>query len=520
MEEKAIASRPRDLGPNEVYRRVIKGFGAQGAQLLIRTAQQIIFVPVLIGTWGQSVYEDWVVMFAAMGLVAILELGTQTYFGNQLLAHWAAGDKTGFNRIIGNAMGVYIIVTLVSAGLFVISFSLINWPLMVSTDALAPVSASLILFFLALGNVILIPLGMINSIYRARGEFIRFVNFGTLLLIIQILGQLGTLFVFKSPVAFAIAYAASTCLGCFILIADQKHRYPDIVYRISIPSVLELRELSSKAPLYLLNSAATSLIMHGPIIILDALSPLGGAAAAFATSRVLIGVLRQLIHQMAHSSGVEMAYQYAKNDVVALQSLYLHTGKMIGVVFGLFAGPLIIILEPFFRLWTRGEIIFDHWLFWILLGTVFLALPGQVAMMMFYYTNRPRPVAVAGGLHALLGLILCTSLSGRFGAVGAAVSMGVAEVVMYALYLPIASQASSRTSLLAFLTRTYGIALVSLAVSYITARLVAAVITLNDYVGLVMFGAVWSLMAIVPALLLLPNPLQASLRRWLWASHS
>jgi O-antigen/teichoic acid export membrane protein len=492
------------MGPDErgLQQRLAKGFGSQGLQLAARLTQQIVLVPLLIAAWSERVYQDWIVLFAAANLVPMLELGTQAYFGNLLLDCWARGNRSGFRRTLHLSFGVQAIIVLAACTFAAAASLVLDWPNVFRIQVLPHREAVLAILLLAIGNLATVPQGLMTTIYRARGDFSRYVNITTLMIGLETSGMAAVVLLGGSPVATAAVYTTAIALTWILLVIDQHKRYPDLHHGLRLPSRAELGEIAGTAPFHFVNSATTIVVANGPILILQAVSP-GAAIVAFSASRVVVGILRQLVHQMAHACGVEMARQRAQAELVALRLLFLQTGRMAGALFGLLGGALLVVGGPFFQIWMRGNVAFEPWLFAALLLNVFLVLPGQAPLTMLFYSNQPRPISLAYAGHTIGGLILVALLAPRFGATGAAVGMGVAECAMIGLWLARRGACLVGISFLPYLLTTLGIAILCFAVSFGVARVASLITVPHRFADLLIFGAIWLAMMTGPAFLLM-----------------
>src|SRR5262249_48895872 len=68
--------------------RLLRSFGFQSLDVVLRVVQHLIIVPVLIWAWGADLYQDWIVLLAATNFLSILDFGMQTFFVNSMLVAW------------------------------------------------------------------------------------------------------------------------------------------------------------------------------------------------------------------------------------------------------------------------------------------------------------------------------------------------------------------------------------------------------------------------------------------------
>ncbi len=493
---------PTGLAGSALGRRLLKSFGAQGLHLGVRTLQQIGLVPILMTFWGQERYENWLVLFATAGFVALLEGGTQAYFGNLLLATWVSGERHAFERALAVTIAVQCLILCGAITLAIIIHLSVDWRAVLGVTNMSERDTAMTLGFLCLGNLAAIPLSTLSAIYKARGNFSRFINYATIILSLETLGVIATVVLGGSMPATAAMFAASVALSGCVLIVDLNRIYPDLCWGISLPDRSEVRSLLRTAPLFFVNSATNVISISVPIIILKTMGG-AGAVAAFTICRLLTGILRQVTHQMAHATGAELARQYLRGKSERLKQLFSLSGGMLAVVFGAGAALLFATAQPLLALWTHGAIGLDPILLGVLLAGIYLVLPGQVALTLFYYTNRPAPLSLAHGVYSSVGPALCLFLVPLYGATGAALAMSVPEVIMVGLWLAHAGCVLTGVSTVRFLLTTYGIGLASFIVSYLVARPITQSLSPHNLGDFAIIGLGWLALMAGPAALLL-----------------
>jgi O-antigen/teichoic acid export membrane protein len=494
-------------------RRLILGYSAQGLFLAVRTLEQIVLVPFFIAAWGTDLYRDWLVLFAAAGFVPLIDLGMTYHFQNALRAAWARADRAAFERLLQIRLGIYLGLLaiigplVVGAGLCLLAHGVIG------LHAMSPRSAGAVFALLALHNLLTLVQHYLSGIHVARNDFDRAVLFLAVALIVQIGAVAGALGAGAAPPAVAALFLAMLLIfGCAPFALDQLRRYPDLSYRIALPSRQELRQVAAKSLLFWVPYAGLTMQIHAPVLLLGQLATLPSAVVAFTVARTLTGLVRQLGQQLAHASGIEMARQAAQKDLGALRSLAMTTGRLISGLVGLLAGGLWVAAEPAIRLWTHGQVPYDPWLIGMLLATVMVITPAQVGYVALHYTNQPLRLAIAFVVQATGGLLLSAALIPGFGALGVALGMGAAEMLAIGGFVSIAGLGVETVPVAAFLRSTYGSALAAFALGAAVAAPLRYLLSPDGLSVLLLFGLAWLGIAGLPAVYLLLRPDQ---RSWL-----
>lgn len=498
-------------GETGLIRRLALGFGVLGGGFLATTALQIVLVPVFLAAWGAERYADWLVLQAAAALVVLADPGLH---GQAVALRLAAarGDAAGFQRVLSTGLGAYALLSVGLGTLF---------GLLVMTDAAALVGVATddgsALLLLSLSGVAMMPRGLVASVYFARGEFGR--ETGTHL--VAVLGQMaaagGAAFAGSGLTGAAAAHVVATVLlGWLPLVLDIRRRHPDVSLRPALPRRGDLAEMGTRAPLYALIQGATTVLPHAPVLLLGGLGAPPEAVVAFTTMRTFTGLARQPASQLSSIAGIEMARQLVQGDRAGLRRLHAGVGRMMGALTGLLGGLLAVLGPSFFVVWTHGAVVFDPVLAGVFLVTVVLLAPGYGGMSLLRHGDRPRPLALALVAQAILVAGLCVLLippAGGWGAaVGAALAVGLAELMTFGLGLGVVAgrvvgEPPVRHAAVALAALLPG-ALVGAGAALMVERLVPV----GGLAGVLAFTASWAVLVAPAAPFLL---LDAGQRGWL-----
>lgn len=494
-----------------VKRRLFWSFGAQSVAILLRIVQQIVLVPILIKAWGTALYADWITISSAVALLSMLDLGMQIYFGNAMLIAWSRQDITAYRRYLGTAFALYSVVLTAVAATLIATTLLLSWPTFLGTRALSPQSALWTTGLLAISTLSLIPFGVVTAVYRARGDYGRGgvwaimveAGRGIGLCVVAVLG--GT------PVACACLYLVAGLIFWIVVLFDQRRLYGEFSLCIHFPAAHELREAIAGSALYVATGVSAPIILNGPVLLLGALAASSDAVAAFSVSRTFTGFLRQVVNQLCHPIGAELARQQAVGDMPKFGQLLLSAARMVAGSAGLLAGFTVVAAGPFIHIWTAGKITYDPWLIGAFVSTIVLTAPAQVALMLFLYNNKPRVLVATYCAFAAGTLLFCALFIGSYAAAGAAAGAGLAEFLSIGLLLPRAAAAIAITPVVVYLSRSYVVAGLAFCMSYVVAEGLENLIVPRSLGLLSFFGVAWAVATAVPSFFLL---LASRERRW------
>lgn len=470
--------------------------------ILLRVAQQVVLVPILISGWGVRLYEDWIVLFSAVSMLTMIDLGMQIYFGNAMLIAWSRGNLAEYRRHFAVAMGFYASVLVATAAvLAAIAIPLANH-LFAQLHVMTGASAMWTAVVLAASTLGLVPFGMLTAVYRAHGDYSRGATIGIVTESLRGLGVCTVALLGGSPLAAALVYLSMAALSWAAVVFDQRRTYRERLLSVTLPTRSEAIETVHRSSLYMAPTLATPIVINGPVLLMGFLQSAPGAVVAFTITRTLTGFMRQIVSQFSHPIGAELSRLEASGERAKMRRLFGAAGRFVSGAAGLLGGFILVAGAPFIRLWTHGEIDSEGPLLVIFVVTIILMAPAQVALMMFQYNNRPTVLAVSHGLYAAGTVLLCVLLVGRFSALGAALSVGIAECLSVGFLLPFAASRDMSVRMGGYYGLSYFVAIVALAVGYGAAWALARMVSAESVVGFLTLGALWSL-AVAPAALFL-----------------
>src|SRR5579859_562715 len=81
-----------------MFKRILKTLAALGAGHGIQTLTQLLLPPAFIAAYGVNAFGEWLVLAAAVGYLATLDFGLQTYVLNELTMLYHRRDWEQFHR--------------------------------------------------------------------------------------------------------------------------------------------------------------------------------------------------------------------------------------------------------------------------------------------------------------------------------------------------------------------------------------------------------------------------------------
>jgi O-antigen/teichoic acid export membrane protein len=476
-------------------RRLAVNYFFQLLNQLVRICEQLLLVPLFLSAWGTDIYKDWVVLYAIMVFLTSCNFGTETYFGNRFIDFVARNDREAFRRELMTSLFCTLAVgALVLGASYAVLFGYSGGLLPSGLEA-ATIYRCLLLMTLPV--VFIFAQQTLLTVYRAEGEFSRGECAYAIYACVQMIAVTIALAAKLPPTAAASVYLVMPGLLLIGIMIDLKLRYRDIVFGLRVPTLADLRRILPQSLLFFTLPLSLALVQSGPVMLFGAMGVAALPVLSYTLIRTFTGLTRQAANQFAVGSGIEMARHQVRGEGEACRRLYDATGQIVTILVGLFGGFTIWAADPFLTLWTHGTVHSNEIMVLGFLGGIFLAAPGQAALMLLNYTNTAKPLAIAWCSQAFVGLALSAALVPVVGVVGAAFSFAAAESVAVGFWLPLVVQRRFGFSAIHHLARGFVWGVLAFGWSAFVAKL-AFELGLSGFKGLAATVALWAIVALPP----------------------
>lgn len=495
----------------DLRRNLASSFGVQGLFIGLRIAQQLLLVPILIGRWGAAIYQDWLVISSAAALFSMLDAGLQVYFGNALMIAWSQGDMASFRRQFAISASFYLVVICFGAAMLAALIAAFDPAALLGARTLSD-SDVLWTFLPLVGSTLcLVPFGLCGALYRVHADYVNGTLRAAAADSARGFGVCAVALLGAGPVVAGWCYLIIALLLWISTLADLRKRFGPLPAGLARPTLDEVRETLSRASLYLVPTSVAPLILNVPILLLGRFGAADGEAVAFSVARTYAGFVRQIVVQMCHPLGSEMARQQAMGDGEKLRRTYLAGGRLTSGLAGLLSGFTLAAAGPFIVLWTHGAVSYDPLLIAAFLLATLLTAPAQISQMLFLYNNRPATLVVAQSAYAGGAILLCVLAIPVFQAAGAAWGVGLAEALSLGLFVPFAAARLTGIGLGRYLTQGCLVAGTMFAGSWAVAAGLGRLLAPNSYSMLIVMGLGWAVIVAGPSFRVL---LSSAERAW------
>ena len=273
--------------------------------MVFEIGHRFALVPLYLVAWPVDLYDEWLVVQAAVIFLPLADLDIMPYFSSAATMAWARRDAATFDRLLRIAFGLYSLFIALATPLYVAAVLLIAPEGGLDHGAMSASAELQVWLALSLFHP---PHPAGGAPGHLSGQDLP--RPGDPRRAAEGVGPIGG----GRRHAPAPRLTGATGLaaprdGYVPLVADQKRRYPDLCYRLALPSRVELRSFIGNLGWFTVLPVADRLIANGPVLVLGLVAS-EAAVVVFSTLRVLAGVIRAGAERLSFLAGAEMAALY------------------------------------------------------------------------------------------------------------------------------------------------------------------------------------------------------------------
>lgn len=416
--------------PESRAQRLFGGWSANLVQVALGITQQVALIPVLLHYWSSEILAGWLVIYAAGNLAFVADMGLQARAINRFLSFRSSADCNGRTAAFYSGMlRLYLVFTAALIALLLASIAI--WPPSVTLgfEKLPQFDAAFVV--MVAGILLLMPSGLITSLYRARGLYGRVVqrqNWGTL---IAQLGQLIAVVTTGSLLAVALAYVLVQLLtALWFLVIDGPLLFPYLRRRSTAPSWRWARGQFAAAAPFAVANVTEAVLVNLPVLLVSAFVADRVAVAQWGLTRVAAGLLRSLCMQASLPLAAELGEDHSLGQKERLRHLYARGSVFVTLLASAAVAALLPFWQDFFALWTHGSIPYSATLTCVLLIGAGLVAPSLLALGFANYSNQGELLARGKGMQLALFLVLSLLLIPPMGPLGAALAVVASDLLI------------------------------------------------------------------------------------------
>lgn len=394
-------------------------------------ALQVLLVPVYLSHWSVETYGVWLSLYAVMSILCLLDFGHQEFLAYEFL-RLGRGNAPEVSRYLWSGIVVSIVINVVEVA-FLLFFSTSGaLPLLLGkANTLDPALVRDAGYVLLVQSIIGPVTSIAGLFFRALspfGHFARMIWWGLL-----------------TSTAAAVVPVTAVSLGADLWITGLATACATVL--CNIPVYIDLVGLARREAIKFSRPSwklgyynfTRSLAIFGKVLLENVrqqgvrlvLAPLSGAAGlvAFSTMRTGANVALQGLRTIINPLMPELVRFLHQRDQERVDASF---GIVWIMVVALMAPAIVLLqafIEPFFAIWTRGQVPFDPLLFAVLSLTILVYAVAQPAIAVVIGNNMLKPQVILSAVAALIVIGLLCLLVPYMGILGASIALLVAEIV-------------------------------------------------------------------------------------------
>ncbi len=408
-------------------RRLAKGLAATLLSQVINIVGNIVLVPVFLSHWGELQYGEWLMVYAAVAYMTVVDFGLQMYVVNLLSQAFTRGDMGDYHRTLHSAFRMSLTICAAVLALMLLAFAILPIGDWLDFAVIEHGAVAWIATLLGLQLLGAIPQGQINGVYRTIGEYHRGVMVGNAQRAAGFAATGVVVGLGGGPQEVAAAQLVPLVLSAIYVWVDLRRRHPEIQLGLRQGTFVEAKKLLLPSLFFFLLQVSAGLVLQGTTLIVG--SMLGATAVVgFATTRTLANLVTQVTGTINATLWPDLTTLEAQGRYDTLRELQRLASKVVLAL--TFAAAIFLHFNgaPLMRLWTRGAVVFDAALMdAFLVYVIYLGYMNTTTVVMVA-ANQHRSVALSTLIATGLGIGLAIGGAAWMGSAGVMWAMFVADV--------------------------------------------------------------------------------------------
>lgn len=415
---------------------MLRGMGGQAFSRATQFVNTLAVVPLLLGSWGLTVYGEWVSLTAIATIVSFSNFGLANAASTEIIREAAAARFEEAQRVFATTLGALSLLVVPIVGLTYVATRSI------------PIGPLLNVTHIGADGIILIAVAMTCQVWlnTLKGLFFG-VTFSTgkygvpnlvsgIFRLTEVAALLLVVGLFRQPPHVAAATIASVAAADLIAQAVvAKRSAPWLSLRGINLHLASLRRLMGPSlGVALLHLGVNFVGVQGPRIMLGAVAgPAAvGVFSVYATAYRAIDQVNTLLMSVVQ---IEFSRSSGSGDVESTRRLLASTGQ-IAIASYLFLAVCILVGGPVvFGQWTDGRVPFDYGIASLFLVSTLFMQTSKTPLTYLTGSNQLLLPVLAIIASGILGVGVGSLLAVSSGAAGMAAGQVVSEILTVVVVL-------------------------------------------------------------------------------------
>lgn len=417
-----------------MIRRLLVNTGSNVLVLVVKMAITFVMTPIFVHNLGAYDYGLWEMLGAVIGYMGLLDLGIKPAISRYAAKHQAENDREALQSVYASTF-----VFMGAVGVLLLAF-FSCWALWFP-GSLAPEGESyqrytLLLLIIGMQLLISFP-GYVAESYLEG--FQRYYLKNNIVLINTLIGTL-VIYIYITPENALILLAAANAIGVVIkyviyMAVLARPSYGAIRFQLRAFSGSRLKEIVVFGFKSFIQGVATRIENATDALVIGIM--LGPAVVPiYSIPANLVNYIRTIAATLTHAFMPLFSSLSAVNEHERIRRIYLMSSKyVVGLLVPMSAG-VVMIGEPFLKLWIGPDFFKDADLI-ILLLVIFSVVPFLNPFASRYLTaiGEHGIYARLTPISAIINIVLTVILVHYMGVVGAALASVVPVFIFFPVFL-------------------------------------------------------------------------------------
>lgn len=477
-------------------RQLLKNFLSSWIGYIARIVITFIFIPIIAGSFGETRYGVWVIIFQAIGYFALVDFGLTSAITRFVSKNLSLERTDKINRYLNSANAVYMIIGTITFVLIYL-FAEYLFPLFKIENAAylleGQTSLKILGLFMAT-HFYMMSFGNSLAAFQ-RHDLNRYIS-----LIEEIVRILIMIFLIKA--GYGLVALASTMLTTSILkditgVIILKRIFSPLRFSLKDIDKETVRELFGYSKIAFGITAGWLIIFNTDSVILGLLIS-STSAGVFTPAARLMLYLRNIINTLSVPLIPAVSHLEAKNNYDKIRAVYLKGLKYTSYFSFFLCSGVILYADSFTALWLPPEFIRAGEVMIILaIGTAFF-LPQIIGNSVLFGIEKHKYLFYIIIIESVLKLGLAIFLTPLMGIIGMALSNTIPQVLLYSIIFPLMLSKIIKLRFGEVFLKIYKFALLGLVVTYPTGMLIKHLLPPENWSMLSVNIIVVTLVFIIP----------------------
>ncbi|MEM6532612.1 MAG: hypothetical protein AAF654_08305 [Myxococcota bacterium] len=415
------------------FARLLQGASLSWGRVLVMLAAQILTVPIFLGQWGGERFGHWLVLNGMLGYQSLLSTAFQQFTYGEALRLGPSSVELVSRLYFASLPVAYLVALCELLVVLLFGMTLIGFVMPEGAESTKQV-LYLILVVFTLVNAFLMPFGSITSQtltiwgyfpYVAADGLLRAVTSSFAPAVAVFLGASLKSAGIVLIAAHALPATVTTVLWARAAKRERLFQSSRFEWKRGFLNLFRSLPLAGQTFVALFRQQGIRLVLSSEISV--------SSVAAFSTTRTFANVLQKGLPTIVAPLMPELMRYVAKVDQVRMEGAFAVVWLAVLAILTPASLLLLVVAEPVFSTWTRGQVPFDAVLFVSLSATVLIFGCGQPAMAVLRGRNLVAWQTVVSVVLALSVLVLLVLFLPLFGLRGVGYGLLASEVVATSL---------------------------------------------------------------------------------------